>query len=72
MKAEKKSRSHKCNINRTMSRYGLTYTNKHEKCPSMMMIICIKEHSTNTWGSIYENVKEHWGYVEKKCVPYKT
>ena len=61
VKVKKKSRSHKCDINRPMSRYGLTYTNKHKKCLSMMMLICIKEHPTNTWGSIYENVREHWG-----------
>ena len=61
MKVKKKNRSHKYDINRPTSRHGLTYTNKHKKCLSMMMLICIKQHPTNTWGSIYEKVKEHWG-----------
>ena len=61
MKVKKKSRSHKYDINRPTSRHGFTYTNKHEKCLSMMMLICIKQHPTNTWGSVYEKVKEHWG-----------
>ena len=61
MKVKKKNRSHKYDINRPTSRHGLTYTNKHKKCLSMMMLICIKQHPTNTWCSIYEKVKEHWG-----------
>ena len=61
MKVKKKSRSHKYDINRPTSRHGFTYINKHEKCLSMMMLICIKQHPTNTWGSVYEKVKEHWG-----------
>ena len=48
MKVKKKSRSHKYEINRLTSRHGLTYTNKHKKCLSMMMLICIKQHPTNT------------------------
>ena len=60
MKVKKKSTSLKYDINRLTSRHGLTYTNKHKKCLSMMMLICIKQHPTNTWGSIYEKVKEHW------------
>ena len=53
MKVKKKSRSHKYDIN--------TYTSKHKKCLSMMMLICIKQNQTNTSGSIYEKVKERWG-----------
>ena len=34
------------------------------------MLISIKQHSTNTWGFIYKNVKEHGGWVEKS-VAYK-
>ena len=60
MKVKKKIRSHKCDINRPTSRHGLTYTNKHKKCLSMMILICIKQHPTNTClGSVYEKVKEH-------------
>ena len=25
---------------------------------------------SNTWSSIHENVKKHWGWVEKKNVAY--
>ena len=46
MKVKKKSRPHKCDINRPTSRHWLTYTNKHKKCLSMVMLI-------------YEQVKEH-------------
>ena len=31
------------------------------------MLICIKQHLSNIWGSVYEKVKQHWGRVEKKC-----
>ena len=48
MKVKTKNRSHKYNINRPTSRHGLTYTIKHKKCLSMMMVICIKPHLTNT------------------------
>ena len=62
MKVKKKSTSLKYDINRLTSRHGPTYTtNKHKKCLSMMMLICIKQKATNTWGSIYEKVKQHWG-----------
>ena len=61
MKVKKKNRSHKYDINRPTSRHGLTYTNKHKKCLSILMLICIKQHPINTWGSIYEKVKKHWG-----------
>ena len=60
-KVKKKSRSHKYHINRPTPGHGPTYTNKHKKCLSIMMLICIEQHPTNTWGSIYEKVKEHWG-----------
>ena len=33
MKAKKKNRSHRCDINRPMARHGLTYT-KYKKCLS--------------------------------------
>ena len=36
----------------------------------MMMLICIKQHVSNIWRSIYEKVKQHWGWVEKS-VAYK-
>ena len=33
------------------------------------MVVCIKQHLSNIWISIHENVKQHWG--EKKRVPNK-
>ena len=36
-----------------------------------MMLIYIKQHPTNIWGSIYEKVKEHWGWVEKNVLIIK-
>ena len=60
MKAKKKNRLHRQEINRPSCRHGFTYTKKYKNCLSMMMLICIKQHPTNTWGSIYEKVKEHW------------
>ena len=48
MKVKKKSRSHKYHINRLTSGHGLTYPIKHKKCLDMMMLISIKQHSTNT------------------------
>ena len=33
----------------------------------MMMSIFIKQHLSNVWSSIHEEVKQHWGWVEKKC-----
>ena len=32
-----------------------------------MMLICIKQHLSNIYGSIHVKVKQHWGWVEKKC-----
>ena len=42
MKVKKKSRSHKYHINRPTPGHGPTYTNKHKKCLSMMMLTCIE------------------------------
>ena len=30
-----------------------------------------KQHLGNIWGSIYQKVKQHWGWVEKKRGLYK-
>ena len=38
------------------------------------MPLCNKQHLNNSWSSIHEKVKKHWGWVEKsvackeKCV----
>ena len=31
-----------------------------------MMLIYIKKQLSNIWSSIDEEVKQHWGWVEKK------
>ena len=33
-----------------------------------MMLISIKQHSTNIWGLIHKKLKEHWGWVEKEVL----
>ena len=43
---------------------------KYKNCLSMMMLICIKQQLSNIWRSIYEKVKQHWGWVERR-VAYK-
>ena len=40
-------------------------------CLSIMTVICIKQHLSNIWGSIYEKVMRHWGWVERKSLAYK-
>ena len=65
-----KNRSQKYDINRRRSRNGHNYT-KYKMCLSMMMIICIKQHLSNIGSSVREKVKQHWGWVEKKCCLFK-
>ena len=60
-----KKRSHRCNINRPRPRHGHKYS-KYKKCLSMMMVMCIEEHLSNIWRSVYDKVKLHRGWVEKK------
>ena len=70
MKTKVKIVSRKYGINRPICRHGHKWS-KYMKCLSMMMLICIKQHLSNIWNSIYENVKQHWGLVEKSVV-YKN
>ena len=35
------------------------------------MVICIKQHLSKIWSSILEEVKQHWGWVEKKALLIK-
>ena len=37
-----------------------------------MMLICIKQHLSNIWRSIYEKVKQRWGWVEKSVADKKS
>ena len=36
----------------------------------MTMLIYVKQHLSNIWGSVHKNVKQHWGWAEKS-VAYK-
>ena len=56
MKTKMKIDSHRCVINKLRCRHGLKY-DKCMKHLSMMMLIYIKQHLSNTWSSVYENVK---------------
>ena len=69
MKIKMKNRSHRYDIKRPRSRYGHKYSN--HKCLSMIMLICMKQHLSNTWGSIHEKVKYHWGWAEKRVAYIK-
>ena len=66
MKLKMKSWSQGYDINRPRPRHGHKYT-KYKMCLNIMMVICIKQHLCNIWDSIHEKVKQHWGWVEKKC-----
>ena len=37
----------------------------------MMMLKCIKQHLSNIWGSIHENVKQQWAWAEKSVADKK-
>ena len=36
-----------------------------------IMLICIKQHLSNIWNSIYEKVKQHWGWINMQRFLYK-
>ena len=55
--------------NDCMSRHGYKYI-KYKKCVSEILPLCIKQHLSKVWSSIHEEVKQHWGWVEKS-VAYK-
>ena len=65
MKMKTRNKSNRYDINRPRSRQGHKYISKYNKCLSMMMLLCIKQHLSNIWSWIYENVKQHWGWVGK-------
>ena len=62
---EAENKSHTYDINRPRPRYGHKHT-KYKNCLIIMIIICIKKHPSDIWGSIYENVKQTWGGAVKK------
>ena len=65
MKVEMKNSSLRCDISRPRSKHGHKYS-KYKRCLTMMSLICIKQHLSNIWSSVYEKVRQHWGWVEKK------
>ena len=70
MKTKMKIDSIKYVINRPKCRHRHKY-GKYMKRLSMMIFTCIKQHLRNIWSSVYENVKQHWGWVEKKALLIK-
>ena len=65
MRLKIKNRSQRHDINWPRPNYGHKYT-KYKMCLSTMMVLCIKQHLNNSWSSIYDKIKQHWGWVEKK------
>ena len=61
MKMKIKNRSHRYDINRPKPRYS-----KYKKCLNMTLLICIMQHLSNIWSSIHEQVKQQWGWIEKR------
>ena len=56
MKMQIKSHgSHRYDINRPWSRHGHKYS-EHKKCPNVMMLICIKQHLSNTEAELKKSV----------------
>ena len=70
IKMKMKNRSQRYDINRPRSTHGHKYI-KYKKCLSMMILICIKQHLSNIWSSIQEEVKQHWGLSWKKALLIK-
>ena len=70
MRLRVKNRSHRHDINRLSTRHGHKYT-KYKMCLSIVMVVCINQHLSNIWSSIYEKVKQHWGWIEKSVAYIK-
>ena len=49
------NRSHRYDINRPRTKHGHKYT-KYKMCLGIMVVICIciKQHLSNIWSSIYK------------------
>ena len=59
-----KNGSHRYDANRPRPRHGHKHT-KYKMCLRIMVVICIKQHLSNSWSSIHEKVMQHWGWNEK-------
>ena len=66
MRLKMKIRSQRYNIDRPRSR-NLHKYNKYKMHLGIMIVIYIKQHLS----TIHEKVKQHWGWVEKKCCLWK-
>ena len=58
-------------INRPGPRHGHKCTN-YQMCLSIRTVITIKQHLSNIWSSIYEKVKQHWGWIKESDVYKKS
>ena len=58
------------NINWPRPRHGHKYT-EYKICLFIMIVICIEQHLSSILSSIYDKVKQHWDWVEKKHCSYK-
>ena len=47
MQIKKNNRTHRDYINRPSPTHGHKYT-KYKKCPSMMVLMCVRQHLSNT------------------------
>ena len=65
MKMKMQNRLHRFDIKTPRCRHWHKYS-KHKKCLSMLLFTRIKQHLSNTWGSIYGKVKQHWGWPENE------
>ena len=65
IRVKMRNRSRRYDIIRTRSKHEHKYT-KYKMCHSMV-IICNKRHLSSICGWAPEKVKQHWGWVEKKC-----
>ena len=50
LRLKMKNRSHRYDINRPRPGHGHKYI-KYKLCLSVMMVICIKQHLSNSWSS---------------------
>ena len=41
-------------------------------CLSVMMVVSMKQHLSNIWSSIHEEVKQHWNWVNKMVAHKKS
>ena len=67
MKLKMKNRLHRYDINKPGHSHGHICT-KYKMCLNIMTALCIEQHLSNIWSSIYKNVKRHCGWVKEKAL----